>query len=239
MGFATIVRQGMSQTLHICPGQRDLCYLALEESVVILTWIKESSKGPKAECSRAKNVGVVSFRWSVVSFRGSVVSFRGSTLRNSGLGLGLWTETGAYNLRWAVRALWAGAVICFLVLLYLTIQRNRELYLFITLILAGHFVALFAQTTTSAIEGIVTFGPLALPTCAGLVYLPFRTQILNASSPDTEMNPIPSEDRQVTDDEVVVAEPAVLHPPEPPGRENGSDDIVNMLVTGVMGSVVQ
>lgn len=151
----------------------------------------------------------------------------------------LQTETGAYNLRWAVRALWAGAVICFLVLLYLTIQRNRELYLFITLILAGHFVALFAQTTTSAIEGIVTFGPLALPTCAGLVYLPFRTQILNASSPDTEMNPIPSEDRQVTDDEVVVAEPAVLHPPEPPGRENGSDDIVNMLVTGVMGSVVQ
>ncbi|KAF2467330.1 uncharacterized protein BDR25DRAFT_70766 [Lindgomyces ingoldianus] len=86
----------------------------------------------------------------------------------------LQSEPGYDVLRWVVRALWVSTYCAFLTCSYMSITRNRHLYLFCSLLLAAHFIAGFVGNTTNATEGIQMFGPLAATVCAVLVYIPFR-----------------------------------------------------------------
>ena len=87
-------------------------------------------------------------------------------------------------------------------------------------------------------EGIATFGPLVLPICAGLVYLPFRKRLFSNPSPSMAINNIRSEKQQPMDHEIATSNPNCSPSASGPWRDDDSGDMGVRLTVGLMGGDV-
>jgi hypothetical protein len=88
------------------------------------------------------------------------------------------------------------------------------------------------------VEGIATFGPLVLPICAGLVYLPFRKRLFSNPSPSMATNNIRSEKQQPMDNEIATSNPNGSPSASGPWRDDDSGDMGVRLTVGLMGGNV-
>ncbi|KAI3326833.1 hypothetical protein HD806DRAFT_520555 [Xylariaceae sp. AK1471] len=87
----------------------------------------------------------------------------------------------------------------FILLQYLNIVRLRGRYLFGTFLLAGHFVVGLSQTSDSALEGVVDFGPIIVPVVAAVFSLlfPRRQPILAAVAAAVVEDPFDHEELDI------------------------------------------